>query len=90
MFGVTFEPEPCLMLQGGGEMEVAEVGETGGECGDKEDDDQRVGLAAIVAKQWCGKYAIASSEFTTDIVGSKSLNTTQLKASSGKPRCRKY
>jgi len=71
-----------LNLQGGGEMEVVEGSVAGSSTGGEQEDTVDAALPAIVAKDWCGKFGISSSssEFTADNVGSKSLNTSQLKA----------
>ncbi len=68
-------------VQGAGEMEVVEAGEQGRSGGEEPHDEAGSDVPAIVAKSWCGSYAVASAEFTADNVGAKSLNTSQLKAS---------
>lgn len=34
--------------------------------------------APLVAKTWCGKFAIPSTEFSPETVGAKSLNSAKL------------
>lgn len=67
------------MPQGGDGISVEAAAEGSGSGGSGSHDAQQRAVMKLTSHEWCGRWAVPSSEFDGSLVGAKSLNTQRLK-----------